>query len=114
LHQVIARDAGGNLTRYRDLDAALSAQAPAEEWRVHFHIPLHCPATEWFEPTTDHLLGVLDVLKAEPDLCSHLEMETYTWEVMPAALKSRNVVDQLAAEYDWCLAQLRSRGLGEC
>jgi len=114
LHQVIARDAAGKLTRYRDLDAALSAPAPAEEWRVHFHIPLHCPATEWFEPTTDHLLGVLDVLKAEPDLCSHLEMETYTWEVMPAALKSRNVVDQLAAEYDWCLAQLRSRGLGEC
>jgi hypothetical protein len=114
LHQVIARDVGGKLTRYRDLDVALNAQAPAEEWRVHFHIPLHCPATEWFEPTTDHLLGVLDVLKAEPGLCSHLEMETYTWEVMPAALKSRNVVDQLAAEYDWCLAQLRSRGLGEC
>jgi hypothetical protein len=114
LHQVVARELGGKLVRYRDLDVALSAHAPAEEWRVHFHIPLHCPATEWFEPTTDHLLGVLDVLKAEPGLCSHLEMETYTWEVMPAALKSRNVVDQLTAEYDWCLKQLRARGLGEC
>jgi hypothetical protein len=114
LHQVIAREAGNKIVRYRDLDVALGAQAPAEEWRVHFHIPLHCPATEWFEPTTDHLLGVLDVLKAEPKLCSHLEMETYTWEVMPAAMKSRSVVDQLAAEYDWCLAQLRARGLGEC
>jgi hypothetical protein len=114
LHQVVAREAAANLVRYRDLDAALSAAAPAEEWRVHFHIPLHCPATEWFEPTTDHLLGVLDVLQAEPGLCSHLEMETYTWEVMPAALKSRSVVDQLAAEYDWCLARLRDRGLGEC
>jgi hypothetical protein len=114
LHQVVAREAGGNLARYRDLDVALSAAAPAEEWRVHFHIPLHCPATDWFEPTTDHLLGVLDVLKAEPGLCSHLEMETYTWEVMPAALKSGNVVDQLAAEYAWCLKCLRDRGLGEC
>jgi hypothetical protein len=114
LHQVVAREAGGKLVRYRDLDVALSAAAPAEEWRVHFHIPLHCPATEWFEPTTDHLLGVLDVLKTEPGICSHLEMETYTWEVMPAALKSRSVVDQLAAEYDWCLKRLQDRGLGEC
>jgi hypothetical protein len=114
LHQVVARESGGKLVRYRDLDAALSAGSPAEEWRVHFHIPLHCPATEWFEPTTDHLLGVLDVLQAEPGLCSHLEMETYTWEVMPLALKSRSVVDQLAAEYHWCLQRLRDRGLGEC
>jgi hypothetical protein len=110
LHQVVARDAKGKLVRYRDLDAALNAGKPAEEWRVHFHIPLHCPATEWFEPTTDHLLGVLDVLKRDPRLCLHLEMETYTWEVMPAALKSPSVVDQLAAEYKWCLAQLKARG----
>jgi hypothetical protein len=112
LHQVVARGAEGNLVRYRDLDQALSAAAPAEEWRVHFHIPLHCPATEWFEPTTDHLLGVLDVLQAEPGLCRHLEMETYTWEVMPASMKSGSVVDQLAAEYRWCLERLGARGLG--
>ena len=112
LHQVVSLGADGALVRYRDLDVALRAAAPAKEWRVHFHIPLHCPATEWFEPTTDHLLDVLDVLQAEPELCKHLEMETYTWEVMPAAMKSRNVVDQLASEYDWCLGQLRERGLG--
>jgi len=112
LHQVIARGREDQLVRYRDLDVALSAGEPAEEWRVHFHIPLHCPATEWFEPTTDHLLGVLDVLKTEPGLCRHLEMETYTWEVMPASMKSGSVVDQLAAEYDWCLAHLGARGLG--
>jgi hypothetical protein len=113
LHQVVARVAGGQLVRYRDLDKALAAAAPAEEWRVHFHIPLHCPATGWFEPTTDHLLGALDVLGGEPRLCSHLEMETYTWEVMPPAWKSRDVVDQLAAEYEWCLRELRARGLGD-
>ena len=112
LHQVLARTADGALVRYRDLDVALRAAAPAEEWRVHFHIPLHCPATEWFEPTTDHLLGVLDVLQADPGLCTHLEMETYTWEVMPTTMKSRTVVDQLASEYEWCLEHLRERGLG--
>jgi hypothetical protein len=113
LHQVVARGAGGRLVRYRDLNDALADAAPAEEWRVHFHIPLHCPPGEWFETTTDHLLGVLDVLRAEPGICPHLEMETYTWEVMPAAWRSRDVVDQLAAEYQWCLRELRARGLGE-
>jgi len=112
LHQVVARSPAGALARYRDLDVALADAHEAEEWRVHFHIPLHCPATEWFEPTTDHLLGVLDFLKEQPGLCQHLEMETYTWEVMPSSVKSRNVVDQLVAEYDWCLEKLCARGLG--
>ena len=64
-----------------------------------------------FRTTRDHLEGVMDALAAEPTLCSHIEMETYTWEVMPAALKNRSVVDQLVAEYDWTLGELRARGL---
>jgi hypothetical protein len=63
------------------------------------------------ENTSDHLIGVLDILRANPSLCSHLEMETYTWEVMPPELKSRDVVDQLASEYEWTLARLAERGL---
>jgi sugar phosphate isomerase/epimerase len=111
-HQVIARDAQGNLARYRDLDAALCApQAREEEWRIHFHIPLHSPPTELYDTTADHLLGLMDELAADPVLCSHIEMETYTWEVLPPELKNRNVVDQLVAEYDWTLARLRERGL---
>jgi hypothetical protein len=112
LHQVVARAADGRLTRFKDLERAMgTANATAEEWRVHFHIPLHSPPAPWFDNTTDHLLGVLDALEADPHLCSHLEMETYTWEVMPTELKSRNVVDQLTSEYEWCLRQLRARGL---
>ena len=82
-----------------------------EEWRVHFHIPLHCPAGEWFEPTTDHLLAALDALAFNPGMCAHLEMETYTWEALPPELKSRDVVEQLAAEYEWTLGRLEARGL---
>jgi hypothetical protein len=112
LHQVVSRAADGKLTRHKDLEEALAApKSPAEEWRVHFHIPLHSPPASWFDNTTDHLLGVLDVLQADPHLCSHLEMETYTWEVLPPELKSRSVVGQLSSEYDWCLKALRARGL---
>ncbi|MBM3877554.1 MAG: hypothetical protein FJ386_12695 [Verrucomicrobia bacterium] len=115
-HQVIARDAAGRLTRHRDLDVALASpcspptSAP-DEWRIHFHIPLHAPPTERFGTTADHVQGVLDALAGDPALCSHLEMETYTWEVMPAELKKRDVVDQLAGEYEWTLRELGRRGL---
>ncbi|MGZ4961667.1 MAG: metabolite traffic protein EboE [Limisphaerales bacterium] len=110
LHQVVARGHNGKLTRYRDLPDALNTQA-VDEWRVHFHVPLHWQPTSLLDNTTDHLIGILDILRGNPALCSHLEMETYTWEVMPPEVKSRDVVDQLASEYDWTLARLRERSL---
>ena len=111
LHQVIARQPDGMLARHRDLDVALAAEDAADEWRIHFHIPLHCPDGEWFSSTRDHIDGVLDTLQADPARCTHLEMETYTWEVLPAEMKQGDVVDQLAGEYDWTLAALRARQL---
>ncbi|MGB0581449.1 MAG: metabolite traffic protein EboE [Limisphaerales bacterium] len=115
-HQTIARDSDGNIVRHKDLDVALSGYnhlppALTDEWRIHFHIPLHAEPTEIFGTTADHVQGVLDLLKADPSMCSHLEMETYTWEVMPGHMKKRNVVDQLVGEYQWTLGELRSRGL---
>jgi hypothetical protein len=118
LHQVVARDENGELKFYRDLPDALADNSKLKiknsklpEWRIHFHVPLHAPAAPPFENTNDHLLGVLDLLAENPKLCSHLEMETYTWEVLPPELKSRSVVEQLAGEYAWALAELARRGL---
>ena len=116
LHQVIIRHADGTLTRFRDLDPALQsplARSPrvGDEWRVHFHVPLHCELGEGFATTSNHALGLLKILQAQPDLCTHLEMETYTWAVMPEKLRSRDVADQIVGEYDWTLRQLRECGL---
>ena len=115
-HQVIARsrsqETAEGFTRYLDLDEALAAnKRDEEEWRIHFHVPLHCKSSNVFDTTSDHMLGVLDLLERDPRLCSHIEMETYTWEVLPPELKNRNVVDQIAAEYDWTLQQMAARGL---
>ncbi|HEY1786848.1 MAG TPA: metabolite traffic protein EboE [Verrucomicrobiae bacterium] len=118
LHQVVARDANGEIQFFRDLPDALNSKLNVQnssfpEWRIHYHVPLHAPAVPPFQNTIDHLSGVLDWLKGHPEACSHLEMETYTWDVLPPELKSRTVVEQLAAEYDWTLAQLARRGLAE-
>ncbi|HEY2328380.1 MAG TPA: metabolite traffic protein EboE [Verrucomicrobiae bacterium] len=119
LHQVVERDETGARKIYRDLPDALKfansqfaiRNSELPEWRIHFHVPLHAPAAPPFENTNDHLLGVLDLLQTNPEICPHLEMETYTWEVLPPELKSQSVVNQLAQEYGWTLAQLQARGL---
>src|SRR6266545_89351 len=118
LHQVVQRAVDGSLRRYRDLGVALAQPStighqPAAEWRIHFHIPLHSKPTTLFDTTSDHLLGVMDLMKKNPAFCSQIEMETYTWEVLPPELKNRNVVDQLVAEYQWTLARLAERGLAQ-
>jgi hypothetical protein len=115
-HQVIERSSDGALRRYRDLDAALNSPLTpytSPEWRIHFHIPLHFKPTAMFGTTTDHLVGVMDALAANPSFCSHIEMETYTWEVMPPEMKNRSVVDQLVSEYEWTLGQLAKRGIAK-
>ena len=114
LHQVVARSPDGSRRIFKDLRPALDAakhESADEEWRVHFHVPLHSPGAAWYETTVEHALGVLNYLKSNPQQCRHLEMETYTWEVLPEALKSRTVVDQLAAEYEWTLAKMAERDL---
>jgi sugar phosphate isomerase/epimerase len=111
LHQVVARTADGTLRRDQDLDIALDQPAGDQEWRVHFHVPLHAAALTHGRTTAPHLLGLLDLLAKEPTLCSHLEMETYTWEVMPDELRAQSVVEQLIREYQWTLAELAKRGL---
>jgi sugar phosphate isomerase/epimerase len=110
-HQVLERGSDGVINRYRDLDVALEQRMkPAEleplEWRIHFHIPLHSQTTALFANTSDHLLGVLEILDANPKLCSHLEMETYTWEVLPPELRERSVTAQLVSEYRWLAPRL--------
>ena len=115
-HQVVAKAADGVLKRYRDLPDAMTVATKGElkgdnEWRIHFHVPLHCPPTALFDTTTDQLQAAIGVLGANPALCSHVEMETYTWEVLPGEMKQRDVVDQLDREYDWTLAELARHGI---
>lgn len=115
-HQVLVATKGEVVRRFRDLPYALDWQAKhpgdkGEEWRVHFHVPLHTSPEACFGDTRDHLSSLLDLFASEPGWCRHFEFETYTWEVLPPALRSRSVVDQLVEEYEWCLGEFGRVGL---
>jgi hypothetical protein len=40
-------------------------------------------------------------------------METYTWAVLPEPLRTKDVTEQLVAEYEWTLNHLAERGLSD-
>lgn len=110
LHQVLVGREGAITRRFGDLPLALDwaekAEDLGEEWRVHFHIPLHArPEEADFSDTRDHIHGLWRYLEKHPGLCSHFEMETYTWEVLPESIRSGSVVDQLVREYEWCVRE---------
>jgi hypothetical protein len=115
LHQVVVRSETGAISRHQDLDLALARAAEAgwqeEDWRIHFHVPLHSPKSKLFDTTSSHITSLFAVLEKQPRLCSHFEIETYTWEVLPPELKNDNVVTQLVREYEWCLEQMSQYGL---
>ena len=115
LHQVVVGNSGVVRRRFIDLPDALAdlePTQPGDEWRIHFHVPLHAKPGAPFGDTRDHLLGTLDWLKSHPSACTHLEMETYTWEVLPPAMRLP-IEDQLVREYAWTLAALTERGLAD-
>ena len=115
LHQVIARNGDGELGRFEDLDLALAARRSgnddSNEWRIHFHIPIHAKPEAPLAGTEDHLLSTLNVIQKQPALCQHFEMETYTWAVLPDSLRNTSVVDQLVKEYQWLLPELERRDI---
>ena len=116
LHQVVVSQNGKVLKRVKDLDLALTQAKESDgetgdEWRIHFHVPLHAGPGNGLGDTGMHVLDSLDWLAQSPEKCKHLEMETYTWEVLPQALRSESVVDQVAKEYAWTLEALRARGI---
>jgi hypothetical protein len=108
LHQVVTRTAGGSLTRYVDLPDALAdaSASAAEEWRVHFHVPIFEAGIEPLATTQDFLAEILALHRDAP-ISHHLEVETYTWDVLPAALRGMPVDEAIARELQWVEARLR-------
>lgn len=101
LHQVIARKNDGTLLRYPDLaDALAEGEDPAvEEWRAHFHVPIFVEDMGLIQSTQSDITEVLNLQKHHP-FTNHLEVETYTWEVLPAALKAP-LNDSIIRELAW-------------
>jgi sugar phosphate isomerase/epimerase len=94
LHQVTER---GSDRSWPDLPEALADDGAGEEWRVHFHVPIFVERYGALRSTQEHLERCIRRVRT-----AHLEIETYTWDVLPQELKA-SPVDSIAREYEWVL-----------
>ncbi len=117
LHQVRTLDADGRTLGHMDLDQALAdpAFARAKPWRIHYHVPIQQGDLGPGLGTTQAAIGAaLDHLAAHPGQRPHLEVETYTWQVLPPKRRpqgAEGLVAGLAAELAWLETQMQARGL---
>jgi sugar phosphate isomerase/epimerase len=107
LHQVVAQSSSGQLLRFTDLPEALGDRAAraAAEWRVHFHVPLYRAELGAFGNTQAFLARVLERQRQNP-VSTQLEVETYTWDVLPPEQRVGGVVASIARELGWVQARL--------
>lgn len=106
LHQVVRRNARGHIQRYSDIAEALTNEADLNtEWRVHFHVPVFLDKLEAFG-TTQAVLAELLRAQARQPISAHLEVETYTWDVLPAEYRDIPLADAIARELDWVQSEL--------
>jgi sugar phosphate isomerase/epimerase len=110
LHQVVARTTSGELLRFEDLPLALSSPAAraADEWRVHFHVPLYRERLGAFSNTQAFLARILERQRKAP-VSGELEVETYTWDVLPPEQRTGSVDASIARELSWVLERLDPR-----
>lgn len=114
MHQARALTPAG-VVAVDDLDQALAGGLPdGQEWRVHFHVPVHLDDGRTTQPELRKLLA--GVFGGEHPVSRHLELETYTWDVLPGSMRpddEQALVAGLAEELRWLADTLRELGLKE-
>lgn len=109
LHQVRSRSSDGTVVSYPDLPEALKSQkkdsSKTDELRVHFHVPLFCdnikPLSSTAPQMTDEFWAML-----RRGVTSHIEIETYTFGVLPKDLQLVDVNQSITREFEWVLQKL--------
>lgn len=107
LHQVVEQ-CRGNINRYTDLSeafASLGDDTDDREWRVHFHVPIFLDELAHFSSTQYFVTQMLDRHKQKP-ISDHLEVETYTWNVLPDGMRTQSVDQAIIRELRWVMDAL--------
>lgn len=103
LHQVVALKRDGDVIRYSDLTPALADfdHQDVIQWRAHFHVPISVQDIGFLQSTQQDIVAVLELQKIAP-FTDHLEVETYTWEVLPEQLKIP-IAESISNELAWVI-----------
>ncbi|MGJ8715571.1 MAG: metabolite traffic protein EboE [Maribacter stanieri] len=98
LHQVTEK-IDGKVKTYSDLPLVLDGERNHKELRAHYHVPIFLEKYGELFSTQDHILKTIDFIKSNL-VTEHLEIETYTWDVLPTDLK-QDLTVSIIREIDW-------------
>jgi len=108
LHQTAARTEE-SLRTWPDLAYAITGLEQEKNWRearIHFHVPLHWEGRSPLQSTRDTMNDdFLSLVRS--GACPHLEIETYTYDVLPAALRKGGMAKNIEQEYRWAIDRIR-------
>ena len=107
LHQSIVRR-DDNLSRHVDLPDAVTAFGVGQadgEWRIHCHVPVFLADLGEISSTRSDLVATLAALR-QRTRSSHLEVETYTWDVLPDNVRTGSKSADIAREIAFCRQEL--------
>jgi hypothetical protein len=100
LHQVVAQKKDGSFQKFPDLSEAIANfDVSISSWRVHFHVPLFIEQYGLLESTQSDIIETINLQK-QKQFCNHLEIETYTWGVLPAEFQA-TLNDSIIREINW-------------
>lgn len=115
LHQVRGEALDGSIRGVDDLPEALERGpewAPGR-WRTHLHVPLHQQPAAPLRATTEVLIETVRAVASLPEARRvHLDIETYTWSVLPQPMQPNSLAQGIAAEVVWALEHLTPVGAG--
>ncbi len=110
LHQVVARRKDGKFASYPDLPQAIEHLEKTKdlEWRIHFHVPVFLDNYGSFQSTQSDISLVLNQILSNPTITKHLEVETYTWEVLPEDTH-QTLGESISRELSWVIGEMSPR-----
>jgi sugar phosphate isomerase/epimerase len=104
---------GGEITRFLNMEDAFAAWesdpgGTPREWRIHFHVPIFLERLGELETTRGSTADAL-ALHRELPLSRHVEIETYTFDVLPDEFKTGDIVEYVSREIEWATAELAAK-----
>jgi sugar phosphate isomerase/epimerase len=101
LHQAVIKTKENNYLKFRDLDVAIAAMNVADfkELRTHYHVPVFLAEYQELQSTQDDIIETLQLWKTD-NFTDHLEIETYTWDVLPDKMKT-DIIGAVTREINW-------------
>lgn len=100
LHQAVIKTESGSLKRFKDLGISLdSLSVEDQEIRTHFHVPIFTQTYDQLVSTQKDIIETLKVWKSK-NFTNHLEVETYTWDVLPSDMRT-DLVSSITRELNW-------------